>query len=124
MAPATLKQALSALLFLYCEVARLFTALQGLMAQLGSLLYGTGLRLMEALRLRVKDVDFERREIVERAGHLWPNPVHDRQINLKPPAQTAAIEPPQSSSAHSARRHGLGLPGWHGKGGGSWPVGR
>lgn len=32
------------------------------------MLYGTGLRLMEGLRLRLKDVDFERREIVVRAG--------------------------------------------------------
>jgi integron integrase len=32
------------------------------------LLYGTGMRLMECVRLRVKDVEFERREIVVRAG--------------------------------------------------------
>jgi integrase len=34
----------------------------------GSLLYGSGLRLMESLRLRVKDVDFEMRQIVVRGG--------------------------------------------------------
>lgn len=62
VAPSTHKQALSALLFLYREV------LEGTMALLARLLYGTGLRLMEALRLRVKDVDFERREIVVRDG--------------------------------------------------------
>nr|WP_312937058.1 tyrosine-type recombinase/integrase [Stutzerimonas nitrititolerans] len=33
-----------------------------------SLLYGTGMRLMEALRLRVKDVDFSRHEILIRDG--------------------------------------------------------
>ena len=33
-----------------------------------SLLYGSGLRLLEALRLRIKDVDFERRRIVVRNG--------------------------------------------------------
>jgi integron integrase len=32
------------------------------------LLYGTGMRLMESVRLRVKDIDFERREIVVRDG--------------------------------------------------------
>ena len=35
---------------------------------LARLLYGTGMRLMEALRLRVKDVDFDRRAIIVRAG--------------------------------------------------------
>jgi site-specific recombinase XerD len=34
----------------------------------GGLLYGTGLRIMEAMRLRVKDVEFSRREIVVRDG--------------------------------------------------------
>lgn len=32
------------------------------------LLYGTGMRLMEGVRLRVKDVDFERRETLIRDG--------------------------------------------------------
>ncbi|MEK6685424.1 MAG: integron integrase, partial [Pseudomonadota bacterium] len=32
------------------------------------LLYGTGMRLLEGLRLRVKDIEFERREIMIRAG--------------------------------------------------------
>lgn len=35
---------------------------------LASLLYGTGMRLMECLRLRVKDVDFARNEITVRHG--------------------------------------------------------
>ena len=35
---------------------------------MGSLLYGSGLRLMECCRLRVKDIDFERREITVRDG--------------------------------------------------------
>ena len=50
------------------EVARLFAALDGRPALLARLLYGTGLRLMEGLRLRVKDVDFARNEIVVRSG--------------------------------------------------------
>jgi integron integrase len=35
---------------------------------IASLLYGTGMRLMECLRLRVKDVDFSRNEITVREG--------------------------------------------------------
>lgn len=97
VAPSTHKQALSALLFLYkqvCgielpwmqeigrpqvrqripvtlsrdEVARLLGALDTGYAVIGRLLYGTGLRLMEALRLRVKDLDFDRHLLVVREG--------------------------------------------------------
>jgi site-specific recombinase XerD len=94
---STHNQALSALLFLYrevldinmpwltelqrparakripsvltkAEVVDLFGALEGDMALLAKLLYGTGMRLMEGLRLRVKDVDFERQVVVVRQG--------------------------------------------------------
>ena len=50
------------------EVRALFDQMEGVMALLARLLYGTGMRLMEGLRLRVKDVEFERREIVVRDG--------------------------------------------------------
>ena len=50
------------------EVADLLTNLNGPMWVIGSLLYGTGMRLLECLRLRVKDVEFERREIIVREG--------------------------------------------------------
>jgi integron integrase len=94
---STQNQALAALLFLYREVlgvelpwmegivrakrpARLPVVLteaevRALLAQLDgtrwiavSLLYSSGMRLLEGLRLRVKDVDFERREIIVRRG--------------------------------------------------------
>ena len=97
MAAATQNQALNALVFLYREViggelgwldgfepakrgARLPEVLsraevQALLAQLSGtngliarLLYGTGLRLLEGLRLRIKDVDFGRGMIVVRDG--------------------------------------------------------
>jgi integron integrase len=97
IAASTQNQALSALLFLYREVLDLsidwvddverakkpkrlpvvFTReevrsvlahLQGEKWLMGSLLYGSGLRLMECLRLRVKDVDFARSQIVVREG--------------------------------------------------------
>ena len=34
------------------------------------LLYGTGMRLMELLRLRIKDVDFERNQIIVHGGKV------------------------------------------------------
>ena len=94
---STHNQALSALLFLYrhvlgiqlpwlddvqrptrprripsvltaTEVAALLDAMTGVELLLAKLLYGTGMRLNEGLRLRVKDVDFERQVVVVREG--------------------------------------------------------
>lgn len=50
------------------EVDRLLLHLEGTHLLMARLLYGTGMRLMECLRLRVKDIDFDRGEIVVRAG--------------------------------------------------------
>jgi len=97
VAASTQNQALSALLFLYRvvlgvdlpwmesvirakrsqhvptvlsrdEVQRLLAQMDGRTWLLASLLYGTGMRLMQCLRLRVKDVDFARNEIKVRDG--------------------------------------------------------
>src|SRR5690606_27217360 len=97
VAASTQNQALSALLFLYRQVlgmelpwmedvirakrpARLpvvlsqgqvqalLACMEGRTALVARLLYGTGMRLMEGLRLRVKDVDFARNEILVRNG--------------------------------------------------------
>lgn len=48
------------------ETRRLLDATSGAMGLIVALLYGTGMRLLEGLRLRVKDVEFERREIIVR----------------------------------------------------------
>src|SRR5690606_14946667 len=50
------------------EVARVLAELHGAQRIVASLLYGAGLRLLEALHLRVKDVLLQRREIVVRGG--------------------------------------------------------
>jgi hypothetical protein len=50
------------------EVRRLLDAMQGTHQLMAQLLYGTGLRLMELLRLRVKDVDFARNQIIVHQG--------------------------------------------------------
>jgi integron integrase len=97
VAASTQNQALSALLFLYkevlgrelawldglqratrpprlpvvltrAEVERLLAELQGVRWLIASLLYGAGLRVMECLRLRVKDVDLGYRQILVRDG--------------------------------------------------------
>jgi integron integrase len=48
------------------EVAGLLAQMDGVTALLARLLYGTGMRLMEGMRLRIKDVDFERQAIIVR----------------------------------------------------------
>jgi integrase len=50
------------------EVRELLDALTGTHQMMARLLYGTGMRLLELLRLRVKDVDFARGQIIVRAG--------------------------------------------------------
>lgn len=97
VAAGTQNQALSALLFLYRdvlsidlpwmetivrakrpqrvpvvlsrdEVTRLLAMMDGCFALMASLLYGSGMRLMECVRLRVKDVDFGLNQICVRDG--------------------------------------------------------
>ena len=103
VAASTQNQALSALLFLYRhvlgtqldmsidavrarqpdrlptvlvkeEVAAVISDLDGVYRLMAQLLYGSGLRLMECVRLRVKDVDFAQHLIVVRD----PKALHDR----------------------------------------------
>jgi integron integrase len=50
------------------EVMRLFAAMDGTTGLMGRVLYGTGLRVLELLRLRVKDLDFARGQIMVRDG--------------------------------------------------------
>ena len=50
------------------EVAALLKCLQGTHGLMAALLYGTGMRLMECIRVRVKDIDFAYRQIVVRNG--------------------------------------------------------
>jgi integron integrase len=50
------------------EVRRLLAQLDDPYRLMGQLMYGSGLRLLECLRLRVKDIDFERGEVTVREG--------------------------------------------------------
>jgi len=116
VARSTQNQALHALLFLYREVLRkelppligiemaskppklpvVFTRdeAQAVLAQLtgtphlvASLLYGSGLRLLECLRLRVKDLDFKRHQITVREGKGDKDRVTMLPQSLKEPLQ-------------------------------------
>lgn len=97
VAAATQRQALNAIIFLYKhvldiqiegliehtrskkhprppvvmtknEVQRVLANMQGLHLMIAKLLYGSGLRLMECIRLRIQDLDFERNTIYIRAA--------------------------------------------------------
>jgi integron integrase len=123
LAPSSHRQALSALLFLYrrvlgqdlawmsdigrphapprlpvvlspAEVAALVGHLQGVHQLLARLLYGTGLRISEAVQLRVKDIDFTHRAIVVRSGKGGK----DRVVML--PESLAADLRQQLAAAH------------------------
>ena len=50
------------------ETQRLLERVEGTSGLIARLLYGSGMRVMEAVRLRVKDVDFQRRELIVREG--------------------------------------------------------
>jgi integron integrase len=50
------------------EVAAVLCELSGRERIMATLLYGSGLRLVECIRLRVKEIDFEKREILVRGG--------------------------------------------------------
>jgi integron integrase len=116
VAPSTQGQAKSALLFLYrvvlnlnlpwldeivaaqnprrlpvvltpSEVRQLMAEMSGSAGLMASLLYGTGMRLLEGLRLRVKDVEFERREVLVRNGKGGKDRVTVLPENLVLPLQ-------------------------------------
>lgn len=50
------------------EMRALLGGLEGTQQLIGKFLYGTGLRLLEGLRVRVKDIDFARGQVVVRGG--------------------------------------------------------
>ena len=110
---STQKQALNALVFLYhrvlqkplgqfhdierpkrpqrrplvlskAEVERLLAVMTGTHQLIATLLFGTGMRLLECLRLRVKDVDLALNQIVVRDGKGWKDRVTMLPQRIKP----------------------------------------
>lgn len=64
------------------EVAKLLLQLSGTHHLIVSLLYGTGMRTLEVLRLRVRDVDFARKEILIRDGKGYKDRVTVLPLSL------------------------------------------
>lgn len=69
------------------EVKALLSHLSGTYWVIAMLLYGCGLRLDECLKLRVKDLDFERNQIVVRRGKGAKDRHAPLPLNLKPALQ-------------------------------------
>jgi len=69
------------------EVRTLLQHMDGTTGLIAELLYGTGMRLLEGLRLRVKDIEFARREIVVREGKGGKDRVTVLPENLIAPLQ-------------------------------------
>jgi integron integrase len=67
------------------EVQAVLSRMDGTMWLIASLLYGSGLRIMEALRLRVKDVDFATRAILVREGKGFKDRVTMLPLSLVEP---------------------------------------
>ncbi len=59
---------------------------------IASLLYGSGLRIMEALHLRVKDIDFAQREILVRKGKGFKDRVTMLPLSLVEPLKTHLLK--------------------------------
>ncbi|GAB1232940.1 integron integrase [Ferrigenium sp. UT4] len=69
------------------EVQAVLSRLSGSHLLIASLLYGGGMRLMEAVRLRVKDVEFARHEIIVREGKGSKD-----RVTMLPEAVTASLK--------------------------------
>lgn len=84
------------------EVQKVLANMKGTPQRMAKLLYGSGLRLMECVRLRVRDLDFSRRLIYVRAAKgdkqrttLFPKALHSelaRQIEIVKQLHTEDIE--------------------------------
>ncbi len=70
------------------ETVRLLSAMQGPQQLIAKLLYGSGLRLMECVRLRVKDLDFGLNQVVVRNGKGFKDRITVLPENLQPLLRT------------------------------------
>ncbi|MBU1487755.1 integron integrase [bacterium] len=66
------------------EVSRVLAAMSGTYGLMTKLIYGCGLRLMECVRLRIKDIDFEHNQVIVRDGKGMKDRVTMLPEQLKP----------------------------------------
>jgi integrase len=90
------------------EVNRMLGALPETYRLMAGLLYGSGLRLMECVRLRVKDVDFAHHQIVVRDGEGQK----DRGDHATPTVSATAPRAPDTGERAAQQRPGRRL--WEG----------
>jgi len=136
VAPSTQNQALNALVFLYreflkqdldgldgiswakkkervpeifspSEVSAILSELSGTQALIASLLYGCGLRLAECIRLRTKDIDFDRNQIA-----IWDSKSpKDRKVMLPPSAKEMLLAQLKKTRMLHDSDRAKGIPG-------------
>lgn len=87
--------------FTRSEVKAILAHLDGVFHLLVSLLYGTGMRSIECLRLRAKDIDFEYRQIMIRDGK--------GQVDRRTMLPALTIEPLQQQLVYARRIHQVDL---------------
>jgi integron integrase len=74
------------------EIQAILSRLTGTHWLIASLLYGTGMRIMECLRLRVQDVEFKRREFLIRDGKGFKDRVTMLPVSLMVPLQAHLVK--------------------------------
>jgi integrase len=100
------------------EVGNVLKHVHGTMWMIVALLYGSGLRLQECLELRVKDIDFDRHEIVVRRGKgqkdrrtMLPVAVGERlKEHLRSDSSMPGISPPDSDVSYCPLRWIASIP--------------
>jgi integron integrase len=69
------------------ETLKVISAMKGIQQLMAKLLYGSGLRLMDCIRLRVKDVDFNMNQIIVRDGKGAKDRITVLPENVKAPLE-------------------------------------
>ena len=89
----------------HAEVKKLLHCMEGVQGLVAQLIYGSGMRLMEAMTLRIKDIDFEQREITVRDGKGGKDRITMLPESLILPLKTHLVRRRALFEADSAADH-------------------